>query len=152
MAKIEITGNLGADAEVKTPRNGGQPFLTFSVCDNKKRFNENTQKWETLATQWFNCTLFGPSGEWFQHALHKGVRVTVFGQMWMREYESQNGPGVSLDVVVDAVKVWPPKTQDERSYARRAGEQQFQQQQQEPAGWGQPAEPAWGGADDEPPF
>jgi len=140
LAEIRFTGNLGADPEVKTDRNGGQ-FIVFSVSDEKSRPDGNGG-WETLKQQWLSCAMFSRAAEYYQQALHKGARVTIWGEFYARPYEGKNGPGTSLDVVVDAIKVWPPKNQGEKAAARQSGYQQAQQeptysQAQQTQGWGQ---------------
>lgn len=163
MAKIEATGNLGGDAERKTDKNGN-PFIVFSVSDEKSRPDGNGG-WEKLKQQWLSCALFGDAATYYADVLRKGTRVTVWGEFYARPYEGNSGLGTSLDVNVDAVKVWPPKRDKQQSAGHQGSWGTGQQTQggrwgQNPNQQGDPwaaSSPqnggSWGASsDEEPPF
>ena len=138
MAEIIFTGNVGRDAEIKFPKNGGPAFATFSACDSKSKKNQ-AGEWETLAEQWFNVTVFGPAAESLGAAIRKGDRVKVAGEMYERKYENKEGqPGTSLDVVAVGVSVFPKRNggQQSPSWSGQGGAPQ--QAPQQGNGWGQP--------------
>ena len=128
MATIQFTGNVGKDAELRHTQNG-QSMLTFSVAESKSRRLQDGS-WEELNNQWFNVTLFGPAAEALQSSVLKGARVRVAGEFWRRDYESQNGNGVSLDVKALGVDVI--KQAQNHQPSGNAG--QFNQQAPPPAG------------------
>ena len=106
MAKIEVTGNLGGDADLKFTPNG-RPVLNFSVADSKSRKDQNGN-WETLKEQWIRAALWGDEAEFYQSRLLKGTKVTVYGEFYAREYDANDGSKrTSLDVDVHGVKIWP---------------------------------------------
>lgn len=108
MAQIIFTGNVGRDAELRFMKNG-DPVLSFSVSESHSRKLDNGE-WETLRQQWFDVSVFGPTAEVLANHVLKGARVRVAGDLWRRDYETQNGPGASLDVRgigVDVIK--PPQ-------------------------------------------
>lgn len=126
MAQISFIGNVGRDAELRVTQNG-QSMLTFSVAESKSRRLDDGS-WEKLRDQWFDVTMFGPAAEALQSQVLKGARVEVAGEFWRRDYESQNGAGVSLDVKAVGVNVLK------------------QSQNQQHSGWNAPASPSgWGG-------
>ena len=135
MADITFIGNVGRDAEIKFPKNGGQAFATFSVCDSKSR--KNGDEWETLAEQWFNVTLFGPTAEVMGATIRKGDRVKVAGEMYERKYEKQDGTsGTSLDMIALGVSVLPKRNNGGNQQPQQAAPQQSwggNQQSQPPA-------------------
>lgn len=145
MAQIQFTGNVGKDSELRHTQNGNA-MLTFSVAESKSRRLQDGS-WEELNNQWFNVTMFGPAAEALQPVVLKGARVQVAGEFWRRDYETQNGNGVSLDVKAIGVDVFK--------------QAQSQQPQQAASGgaWGSPAASpgnAWGGGGQQqgqaPPF
>lgn len=153
MADIIFTGNVGADAELRHTRDG-KPVLNVRVCDSKSRKLQNGE-WETLAEQWFNVSLFGPTGEALS-GLRKGDRVKVAGEFYTREYEGRNGPGLTLDVRAVGIQMFPRRAGSGGGYS--AGGQAPQQSWDSPqASDGDPwAGQAGGGWDtpatNEPPF
>jgi single-strand DNA-binding protein len=148
MAEITFTANVGAEPELRHTKSG-QPVLNFRCCDSKSRKTESGE-WETVKEQWFNVSLFGMAGEALFDQITKGARVRVAGEFYMREYETQNGKGTSLDVEAIGVKVFP-----KRNGGGNFGGQQPQQQSQPAQQWGgnQQAAGDWGTpANGEPPF
>ncbi|WBL18480.1 single-stranded DNA-binding protein [Citricoccus sp. NR2] len=111
MAQIIFTGNVGRDSELRWTKNN-DPVLSFSVSESHSRKLDNGE-WETLRQQWFDVSVFGPVAEALANHVLKGARVRVAGDLWRRDYESQNGPGMSLDVRaigVDLIKPAQPRS------------------------------------------
>ena len=82
MQKLEIIGNLGADAEVKT-YNGGE-FVSFRVADTQ-RVTVNGQ--QTDQTTWFEVTMNGNGGGLLKY-LKAGTKIFVSGRPSYRIYDS----------------------------------------------------------------
>ncbi|WP_336715383.1 single-stranded DNA-binding protein [Arthrobacter sp. USHLN218] len=153
MAQIDFTGNLGADAELRHTQQG-RPVLNFRVADTKSKPDGNGG-WEKLKEQWLNVSLWGEAAEFYGPLLVKGTRVRVFGEFYAREYEGQNGRGISLDVEAHGVHIYPPKRNQQ---AGGFGGQSQQSSSWSPKGggndWGSSSDSAasWGnGADDTAP-
>ena len=75
MIKVEVIGNLGADAQLQ--EKNGNRFVSFRVA--------NTDKWTDKATgqiiestQWISCTMNGDGGALTPY-LKKGCKVFVRG-------------------------------------------------------------------------
>ena len=75
MIKVEVIGNLGADAQLQ--EKNGNRFVSFRVA--------NTDKWTDKATgqiiestQWISCTLNGDGGALTPY-LKKGSKVFIRG-------------------------------------------------------------------------
>lgn len=103
MADITFTANVGADAELRWTK-AQEPVCSFRAAESKSRRLEDGT-WETLREQWFDVSLFGPAAEAMAPVIRKGDRVKVSGEFWRRDYESQKGPGTSLDVKATGVQV-----------------------------------------------
>ncbi|MDQ0102325.1 single-strand DNA-binding protein [Paenarthrobacter nicotinovorans] len=146
MADITFTGNLGADSKMTFTRSGS-PVLNFRVCDTKSKKDGNGG-WEKVAEQWFNVELWGSIAEFLADQLLSGVRVKVYGQFYLREYDGKNGRGYSLDVKASAVEVLTSS----RDRQKLAGQNQQDPGYDQGGGFGtQPPNGTWG-AETSPPF
>lgn len=98
MIKMEIIGNLGADAQLQNVN--GNTFVSFRIA--------NTDAWTDKATgeikkttQWVSCSLNGNGGNLLQY-LKKGTKVFVRGNAQIIVYSSpkthQMEAGVNLFV------------------------------------------------------
>ncbi len=79
---INIIGHLGRDAEARDTN--GRPFLTFSVACS-------TGYGERKVTSWFQCALWRSSFDQLQPHLRKGVRVSVCGELTLRQFKARTG-------------------------------------------------------------
>lgn len=98
MIKLEIIGNLGADAQLQVYN--GNKFVSFRIA--------NTDAWTDKATgeikkstQWISCTLNGDGGNLLPY-LKKGTKIFVRGNAQIVVYSSpkthQMEAGVNLFV------------------------------------------------------
>ena len=95
MQKIEIIGNIGRDADVKTMQDGKQ-FATFSVACNEKTKNGETSTWYDVTT---NSVALA---EW----LKKGTKVFVRGRLSVRQYQTQQGENrISMNVAASEIEI-----------------------------------------------
>lgn len=109
MAEIIATGNLAADAELRTTPDG-RSVLNFRIADSKSRKNDQGG-WDTLAENWFNVAIWGELAEFYAQKLTKGTRVKITGEFYQREYDKKDGSGkgVSLDVTAWGVNIIPKR-------------------------------------------
>lgn len=84
MLKIEIIGNLGADAEIKNVN--GNAFVSFRVAHTDKWTDQRTGEIKQ-STQWVSCILNGNGGGLTQF-LKKGTKVFVRGHLSTNLYSS----------------------------------------------------------------
>lgn len=98
MLKLEIIGNLGADAERKDVN--GEKFLSFRVAHSRKITNRNTGE-ITTETTWVSCTFNGDGGRLFPY-LVKGQKVFARGNAQLKIFTSskdgQQHAGLNLRV------------------------------------------------------
>jgi len=146
LPRIEATGRLGNEPDLKFTT-GGKAVAEFSIaCDENKK---NGDQWEKVSTTWLRVTVWEKDAEAVAEHLKKGDLVTVIGQLNVREYDKKDGgKGTSVEVKNANVTKALPR---ERSTGSGGG------------GWSQPA-PApsndpWGSApaastpsDSQPPF
>lgn len=96
MQKIEIIGNLVADAEMIQGKNGSEPFMSFKVTCNEKRGDAD-----------FKTTyeVTGKSTGAFQF-LKSGKKVFVSGSPAVRAYISKdNTPTARLVIRMHALEL-----------------------------------------------
>lgn len=98
MFKLEVIGNLGADAEKKI--SDGAEFIAFRVCHSIKKTNKATSEVIEEST-WVSCTLPGNGGSLLPYLL-KGQKVFVRGNASLKVYTSSKDglshAGVNLRV------------------------------------------------------
>jgi single-stranded DNA-binding protein len=97
--KIEFTGNIGRNAELKTS-GGGKQYLVFSVAVTPaKKVGTEYVDGQTI---WFGITSFDDNANPFDYV--KGTRVKVTGRFTQRT--TDDGKTYN-DVVADAIEVIP---------------------------------------------
>ena len=84
MIKLEVIGNLGADAEVKVYN--GNKFVSFRVAHTDKWVDRQTGVISTQTT-WVSCSLNGDGGGLTPY-LKKGTKVFVRGTPNLVTYSS----------------------------------------------------------------
>ena len=84
MAQIAFEGRLTADPEIKFGQDG-KPRASFTVAENFRQLNRDTQQWEDSGVTFHRVTLFGRHAE--SPALVKGAVVTIAGTQKSRAYE-----------------------------------------------------------------
>ncbi len=104
MMNLTVTGNLGADAELKTTPKGD------TVCEFRVASSAGRKGSES--TTWVRCALWGKRGEGLAQYLTKGTPVCVVGEMSVREYTSQGATKFSLEVRVHDVALQGGKRND----------------------------------------
>lgn len=86
MLKLEVIGNLGAPAEVKT--GNGRTFISFRVAHSRKFKDGNGNPLEE--TIWVSCALAYTGHENLVPYLTTGTKVFIRGYMGINIYEDKN--------------------------------------------------------------
>ena len=84
MIKVEIIGNLGADAQLQQVN--GNKFVSFRVA-NTDKWTDKTTGEISKSTQWISCTMNGDGGG-ITPFLKKGTKVFVRGNATFVMYSS----------------------------------------------------------------
>ena len=93
MNSLTIAGVLGKDPELKQV--GQDQVLSFTVADSQGK---------EKPTLWWNCQMWGKRATTLQQYMTKGQKVTVSGNIQMREYTDKNGDKkTAMDVRVNDV-------------------------------------------------
>lgn len=88
MAQIAFEGRLTADAEIKYAQSG-KPYAKFTVAENFRELDKQSNEWRDSGVTFHNVTLFGRQAE--TAPLTKGTVVTVAGAQKSRAYTSKGG-------------------------------------------------------------
>ena len=161
MAQISFEGRLTADPQIKYG-NDGKPRASFTVAENFRQLNRDTQQWEDSGVTFHNVTLFGRHAE--NPALVQGAVVTIAGTQKSRAYEKDGEKRNWTETTANSFGVVPiqqGQSSPRPSTANAQGEGWGAQNSQSPVNngqWGhgtgggyqQPA-PQQGGFD-QPPF
>ena len=94
--KVELLGNLGQDAEIRTTTNG-TTVASFSLATTESYKNTNGD-WVDNTT-WHNVVLYKPS-EHVQKNLKKGSKLFVEGKISKRDYDNKDGNKVYVTEVI----------------------------------------------------
>ena len=129
---VNISGNLGADAELRTTQ-GGMAILSFRVAVNERR-KDQSGEWSDY-TNWVGCSMFGKRAESIAQYLTKGTKVACSGKLRWSQWEDRNtGEKRSkLEVIVDDIEFMSSRQQGGYQQApqmapRAAQRPQFQPQ------------------------
>lgn len=87
MLKIQMTGNLGADAVTRTIN--GQPFVCFKLADNRTYKDKQTGEKKTVTT-WVSCMKYGENAGLLPY-LRKGTSLYIEGEPFTKVYQNQQG-------------------------------------------------------------
>lgn len=138
MAEIVATGNLAADAELRTTQSG-RSVLNFRIGDSKSKKNDQGG-WDKIAENWFNVAIWGELAEFYAKQLTKGTRVKITGEFYQREYDKKDGSGkgVALEVTAWGVNIIPKRDNNNGGGFQQSPQQSAPQQSQNQS-WQSPA-------------
>lgn len=101
MLILNLLGNLGRDAEVKTIND--KQYLSFSVASTEKRNNEESVTW---------VSVLYPNQEALLPYLKKGQQVFVSGRLKAGIYQNQNSFGIDLSVFANVLQLCGGKKEE----------------------------------------
>lgn len=157
---ITIVGNLTADPELRTTRNGGT-VANFSIAATPRVFDKQSNQWVDGDALFLRCTAWRDLATHCAQSLAKGMRVIAQGRLTQHSWEDeQHQKRTSVELQVDEIgpslKYATAQVQKMQSGSYQGGNanggfnangggyqqpQQAQQQSQAPADdpWGAPA-------------
>ena len=155
---ITIVGNLTADPELRTTRNGGT-VANFSIAATPRVFDRQSNQWVDGDALFLRCSAWRDMAEHCANSLAKGMRVIAQGRLTQHSWEDeQHQKRTSVELQVDEIgpslKYATAQVQKMQSGGYQGGNanggfggngyqqpQQARQQSQAPADdpWGAPA-------------
>lgn len=155
---ITIVGNLTADPELRTTRNGGA-VANFSIAATPRVFDKQSNQWVDGDALFMRCTAWRDLATHCAQSLSKGMRVIAQGRLQQRSYQAQDGSNrtvieLQVDEIGPSLKYATAQVQKMQSggyqgNANGGGYQQPQQAQQQSQA---PADDPWGAPAGEPDF
>lgn len=115
--QVSMSGNLGADAELRSTR-GGTPVLTFALAVNE-RVKQADGTWGDRAS-WIDCVLFGARAQALADWLRKGNKVVVQGRLRTSTWERDGVSHKRTEVVVEEVDLMTVKRDRQQGTAQNA--------------------------------
>lgn len=155
---ITIVGNLTADPELRTTRNGGT-VANFSIAATPRTFDKQSNQWVDGDALFLRCSAWRDLATHCAQSLAKGMRVIAQGRLQQRSYQAQDGSQrtvieLQVDEIGPSLKYATAQVQKMQSGGYQGGNanggfvgngyqqpQQTQQQSQAPADdpWSAPA-------------
>lgn len=151
---ITIVGNLTADPELRTTRNGSA-VANFSIAATPRTFDKQSNQWIDGDALFLRCSAWRDLATHCAQSLAKGMRVIAQGRLQQRSYQAQDGSNrtvieLQVDEIGPSLKYATAQVQKMQSGGYQGGNgngggyqqpQQAQQQSQAPADdpWGAPA-------------
>jgi single-strand DNA-binding protein len=102
--RVQLTGNLGGDPEIKKFDNGNK-VARFSMATNEEYHDKNGEK--NTETQWHQIVAWGKLADKVEEDCKKGSFITIEGRLTTRSYTDSNSQKkyitevVASDVVVN---------------------------------------------------
>lgn len=115
--QVSVSGNLGADAELRSTR-GGTPVLTFALAVNE-RVKQADGTWGDRAS-WIDCVLFGTRAQALADWLRKGNKVAVQGRLRTSTWERDGVSHKRTEVVVEEVDLMTVRRDKQQGAAQDA--------------------------------
>lgn len=157
---ITIVGNLTADPELRTTRNGGT-VANFSIAATPRTFDKQSNQWVDGDALFLRCSAWRDLATHCAQSLAKGMRVIAQGRLQQRSYQANDGSNrtvieLQVDEIGPSLRYATAQVQKMQSGGYQGGNanggfggngyqqpQQAQQQSQAPADdpWSAPAEP-----------
>ena len=86
--RVQLTGNLGRDPEIKTFDKGGK-LARFSMATREEYTNRSGEK--ASDTQWHLIAAWGKVADRIESDLRKGSFVSIEGRLVTRNYTDKDG-------------------------------------------------------------
>ena len=100
--KVQITGNVGQNPELKTTSNGTS-FLPISVAVNERYKDKDGQ--QQTRTTWLRATIWGKRAEGLAKIIKKGQLVSIEGKLTSRTFEVEGKKYSTVEIAIDDVDI-----------------------------------------------
>jgi single-strand DNA-binding protein len=98
---ITITGNIATEPQHRHA--AGVSITSFRVASNQRRFDRPSGQWIDTGTSYFSVSTFRSLADHAFQSLRKGDRVVLTGRLKVRDWESGDKKGTSVDVEAEAI-------------------------------------------------
>lgn len=81
----------------------GLAITSFRLATNQRRFDDAQGTWVDGDTNWYTVTAYRRLGENVARSVEKGQRVIVSGRVRIRDWDTTEGQGTTVEVQADAI-------------------------------------------------
>jgi single-strand DNA-binding protein len=99
---ITLTG-LVATSPRHIVTSEGLTITSFRLASNQRRFDRGQNSWVDGDTNWYTVTAFRQLGTHVATSIEKGQRVIVLGRVRIRDWESGEKSGTTIEIDAEAV-------------------------------------------------
>lgn len=103
--KVDVSGTVVSDPVLRETR-AGDPFVSFRIAVNPRRWNAEDGSWSDGEAQFFSVTAFRALAGNAYHSLTKGQHVMVTGRLRLTQYEARDGE-LRTSAQIDAHDIGP---------------------------------------------
>ena len=79
------------------------PITSFRLASTQRRYDRGAQKWIDGETNWYTVTAFRQLAVNVVGSVNKGQRVVVNGKLRVRDWESGDRAGTTVEIDADAL-------------------------------------------------
>jgi single-strand DNA-binding protein len=105
MNTVIVSGRIGRDPELQITPEKGMAITKFSLAEDQYDYSKKEK-----VAQWWNCVAFGATAEKVEKYIVKGMKITVVGELRIRDYTDREGvKRKSIDLTISnyEIHVWP---------------------------------------------
>lgn len=95
-------GQVATEPRLFTPA-GGAEFCTFRLASGERRYDTTKQEWVDTDPNWFTVNTFRGLARHAHRSLRKGDRVVVAGKLRVRQWESEEKRGTTVEIDADGL-------------------------------------------------
>lgn len=148
---ITVVGNLTADPEMRTTRNGST-VANFSIAATPRVFDKQSNQWVDGDALFLRCSAWRDLATHCAQSLSKGMRVIAQGRLQQRSYQAQDGSNrtvieLQVDEIGPSLRYATAQVQKMQSGGYQGGNANgggYQQPQQARQQSQAPADDPWG--------
>lgn len=99
---VTVVGTIATDPRTTTSP-GRATFCSFRLASTDRKFDREQQGWVDGETNWFTINAFRSLAKHAGASFMKGERVVVHGRLRIRNWESDEKAGTSVEIEADAM-------------------------------------------------
>lgn len=129
---ITVIGTIATDPRLVKPAGGGQ-LCSFRLASDERRYDREKQSWVEGNTNWFGVVTFRGLASHAHESFHKGDRVLVTGKLRIRDWQTGEKRGTSIEIEAEAIGhdvLWGVSTFEKRSKTASVDQQATDENQQ----------------------
>ena len=100
---ITLTGLVATAPRHVVAGEGSLPITSFRLASSQRRYDRAAQRWIDGETNWYTITAFRALADHVVTSVDKGQRVLVVARLRVRDWESDERSGTTVEVVAEAL-------------------------------------------------